>query len=124
MPKLDASTRRYLTKESIDPSTKLPVGILCDLDGKALGASAMPLPVFDDASGKAWVRIVPVMPSNPDPASVALRDSYMALSPVFVDGEYTTMRGWYVPAPDFGLKPAASAAPAPAATGAVSQLGL
>lgn len=111
MPKLDLSTRRYLTKESIDPATKLPTGLLCDLDGKALGASVSALPVFDDANGKAWVRIVAVMPSNTDPASVALKDSYMRLNPVFVDGDDTAMRGWYVPAPDFGLKPEPASAP-------------
>jgi hypothetical protein len=30
----------------------------------------------------------------------------MEQAPVFVDGD-SIMRGWYVPAPDFGLKPVA-----------------
>jgi hypothetical protein len=102
---LDQATRRYLTCESLD-ANKNPTAVFCDLKGKPLGSAALPLPVYTEVgTGKPWVRIAALIPTNFDPQSIARADAIKALKPVFVDGTQGdgTMRGWYVPAPDFGL---------------------
>jgi hypothetical protein len=106
MLNLNPATRRSLTAESLDSKTNKPTAVECDMKGNAIGALAFPVPVYDDFAGKPWARLVAVMPSNTDPASTSLKEAYMEQAPVFVDGD-SIMRGWYVPAPDFGLKPVA-----------------
>jgi len=99
--KLDPETRRLLTVESKDDKTGLITGQVCDINGKPLGTSAAPLPVYSDNTGKAWVRIAAVMPSNQDEQSKAAKAAILSLNPTFFDGASGEIRGWYVPAPDF-----------------------
>ena len=100
---LDPSTRRYLTAESLD-ANKNPTAVTCDLKGKPLGSSSFPLPVYTEVgTGKAYVRVAAIIPSNLDAQSIAAADAIKALDPVHVDGSDGTMRGWYIPAPDFSL---------------------
>jgi hypothetical protein len=107
---LDPATRRYLTAESLD-NNKNPTAVTCDLKGKTLGPSSLPLPVYTEVgTGKAYVRVIAVLPSDQDAQSIAARDAIVALDPIFVDGNDGTMRGWYILAPDFSLKPATEAA--------------
>src|ERR1019366_477981 len=96
---LDPATRRYLTCESLD-ANKNPTAVTCDLKGKPLGSAAFPLPVYTEVgTGKPWVRIAALIPTNLDAQSIAQADAIKALKPVFADGSDGTMRGWYVPAP-------------------------
>jgi hypothetical protein len=105
--KLDIATRRYLTAESL--VDKAPVGVMCDLKGKPLGASALPFAVYTEiGTGKAWVKIANILPSNSDPTSVAQREAIVALTPEFCDSDNGDARGYYIPAPDFTLAPVAA----------------
>lgn len=99
--KLDPESRRLLTVET--KAGDSVTGQLCDIQGKPLPSTEPGILVFTDLiSGKPMAKIASVLPSNPDPQSVAQRDAIMALNPVHYDGNDGVTRGWYVAAPDYG----------------------
>jgi hypothetical protein len=110
--KLDPESRRLLTVEKLAQDGKTVTGEVCDINGKPLGNSAPPIPVYSDTTGKAWARVAAVMPSNQDEQSKAAKAAILELNPVFFDGASGEIRGWYVPAPDFTFHPAPEPAPA------------
>ncbi len=111
-----SKTGRQLTVETPDGKGSATAQ-LCDLGGKLLGPSALPVAVYDDLNGKPWALVALQVPSGTDPASVAKKKTLLALDPVFMESDDSQVRGWFVPAPDYtlaGIKQVDAPAPASA----------
>jgi hypothetical protein len=112
---LDPSSKAVLTKtdETPDPNTPgkiIPISYPCDLEGNRLTSDNPGLPIYRDLySGKTYVRVAETIPTGTDQFSKNLADSITALKPIHYMSEDSSVRGYYVPAPDFNKREAESA---------------
>jgi hypothetical protein len=83
----------------------------CDLDGNPCDPGLL---IAKDAfTGKYFARVAEVIPSDNTPTAKAQKEAILALNPIHFISDDGTIKGYFVPAPDFNNRDSSPKAPIP-----------
>ncbi len=104
-------TATVLVADPNNPGKDMFTAFPCGMDGKPLAPGAAGIPVFRDVyTGKVYAMIAELIPTATDAASKEAAKVITDQNPIHYVSDDGSVKGWFVPAPDYDLS--AKAAPA------------